>query len=296
MDRLACMKVFVRAVEAGSISSAANEMNMSPQLAGKQIRALEEGLGIKLLSRTTRRQSLTDSGQLFYERAKSILAEMEAAEALMAETRSEPRGRLRISAPITFGSHGLAPEIPEYLRQHPEVSVDLNLSNRTVDLVEEGFDVVFRTGDLPDSSLIARRLGWYRLVLCAAPDYIRSAEKIRSPEDLAKHECLVFSHTALRTQWTFDGPDGRVSVPIKGRFSTNSGEALRSTAVAGMGVLLQPYELVEDEIAAGRLVRLLPEYEPPARALHALYASDRQMTPKLRSFLEFAVQRFGERR
>lgn len=296
MDRLACMKVFVRAVESGSISSAANEMNMSPQLAGKQIRALEEGLGIKLLSRTTRRQSLTDSGQLFYERAKSILAEMEAAEALMAETRSEPRGRLRISAPITFGSHGLAPEIPEYLRQHPEVSVDLNLSNRTVDLVEEGFDVVFRTGDLPDSSLIARRLGWYRLVLCAAPRYIRSAEKIRSPEDLAKHECLVFSHTALRTQWTFDGPDGRVSVPIKGRFSTNSGEALRSTAVAGMGILLQPYELVADEIAAGRLVRLLPEYEPPARALHALYASDRQMTPKLRSFLEFAVQRFGERR
>ncbi|RQR35440.1 LysR family transcriptional regulator [Burkholderia sp. Bp9143] len=296
MDRLACMKVFVRAVEAGSISSAANELNMSPQLAGKQIRALEEGLGIKLLSRTTRRQSLTDSGQLFYERAKSILAEMEAAEALMAETRSEPRGRLRISAPITFGSHGLAPEIPEYLSQHPEVSVDLNLSNRTVDLVEEGFDVVFRTGDLPDSSLIARRLGWYRLVLCAAPDYIRSAGKLRSPEDLTNHECLVFSHTVLRTQWTFDGPDGRVSVPIKGRFSTNSGEALRSTAVAGMGILLQPYELVADEIAAGRLVRLLPEYEPPARALHALYASDRQMTPKLRSFLEFAVNRFGERR
>jgi len=290
------MKVFVRAVETGSISSAANELNMSPQLAGKQIRALEEGLGIKLLSRTTRRQSLTDSGQLFYERAKSILAEMEAAEALIAETRSEPRGRLRISAPITFGSHGLAPEIPAYLRQHPEVSVDLNLTNRTVDLVEEGFDVVFRTGDLPDSSLIARRLGQYRLVLCAAPDYIRSSEKLRKPEDLEKHECLVFSHTSLRTQWTFDGPDGRVSVPIKGRFSTNSGEALRATAVAGMGILLQPYELVEDEIAAGRLVRLLPEYEPPARAVHALYASDRQMTPKLRSFLEFAVDRFGDGR
>jgi DNA-binding transcriptional LysR family regulator len=290
------MKVFVRAVEAGSISSAASELNMSPQLAGKQIRVLEEGLGIKLLSRTTRRQSLTDSGQLFYERAKSILAEMEAAEALMAETRSEPRGRLRISAPITFGSHGLAPEIPEYLSQHPEVSLDLSLSNRTVDLVEEGFDVVFRTGDLPDSSLIARRLASYRLVLCAAPDYIRSAEQLRSPEDLARHECLVFSHTSLRTQWSFDGPGGRVSVPIKGRFSTNSGEALRATAVAGMGVLLQPYELVADEIAAGRLVRLLPEYEPPARALHALYASDRQMTPKLRSFLDFAVHRFGEKR
>jgi DNA-binding transcriptional LysR family regulator len=181
MDRLACMKVFVKAVEAGSISSAAAELNLSSQLAGKQIRALEDGLGIKLLTRTTRRQSLTDSGQLFYERAKNILAEMEAAEALMAETRSEPRGRLRISAPITFGSHGLAPEIPEYLRQHPEVSIDLSLTNRTVDLVEEGFDVVFRTGDLPDSSLIARRLASYRLALCAAASYIKLAEPLRAP-------------------------------------------------------------------------------------------------------------------
>ncbi|MFZ7072584.1 LysR family transcriptional regulator [Pseudomonas aeruginosa] len=296
MDRLECMKVFVKAVEVGSISSAAAELNLSSQLAGKQIRALEDGLGIKLLNRTTRRQSLTDSGQLFYERAKNILAEMDAAEALMAETRSEPRGRLRISAPITFGSRGLAPEIPEYLRQHPEVSVDLSLTNRTVDLVEEGFDVVFRTGDLPDSSLIARRLASYHLVLCAASSYIKLAEPLRTPSDLHKHECLVFAHTSLRTQWSFDGPEGRVTVPINGRFSTNSGEALRAAAVAGMGILLQPYELVADEIEAGRLVRLLPEYEPPARSLHAIYASDRQMTPKLRSFLDFAVQRFGDKR
>lgn len=296
MDRLACMKVFVKAVEAGSISSAAAELNLSSQLAGKQIRALEDGLGIKLLTRTTRRQSLTDSGQLFYERARNILAEMEAVEALMAETRSEPRGRLRISAPITFGSHGLAPEIPEYLRQHPEVSIDLSLTNRTVDLVEEGFDVVFRTGDLPDSSLIARRLASYRLALCAAASYIKLAEPLRAPLDLLKHECLVFSHTSLRTQWSFDGPEGRVTVPINGRFSTNSGEALRAAAVAGMGILLQPYELVADEIEAGRLIRLLPEYEPAARSLHVLYASDRRMTPKLRSFLDFAVQKFSDKR
>ncbi|EPH3308010.1 MULTISPECIES: LysR family transcriptional regulator [Gammaproteobacteria] len=296
MDRLACMKVFVKAVEAGSISSAADELNLSSQLAGKQIRALEDGLGIKLLNRTTRRQSLTDSGQLFYERAKNILAEMEAAEALMAETRSEPRGRLRISAPITFGSHGLAPEIPEYLRQHSEVSVDLSLTNHTVDLVEEGFDVVFRTGDLPDSSLIARRLASYRLALCAAASYMKLAEPLQTPLDLLKHECLVFSHTSLRTQWSFDGPEGQVTVPINGRFYTNSGEALRAAAVAGMGILLQPYELVADEIEAGRLIRLLPEYEPPARSLHVLYASDRRMTPKLRSFLDFAVKKFSDKR
>jgi len=296
MDRLSCMQVFVKAVELGSISAAAEELDLSSQLAGKQLRTLELGLGIKLLNRTTRRQSLTDSGRVFYDRAKTILAEMEAAEALIAETRAVPQGRLRISAPITFGSHGLAPQIPEYLKRHAGVSVDLSLTNRTVDLVEEGFDVVFRTGSLPDSSLMARRLAPLRLVLCAAPGYLKSAAKLRKPDDLQEHECLVFSHTSLRTQWSFDGPDGRVSVPITGRFATDSGEALRAAAVAGMGVLLQPHELVSEEIAAGRLVRLLPTYEPPARPLHALYAPDRRMTPKLRSFLDFAVQRFGEKR
>lgn len=295
MDRLASMQVFVKAVELGSISAAAAELDLSSQLAGKQVRALEQGLGIKLLNRTTRRQSLTDAGRTFYERAKNILAEMEAAEALIAETRSTPRGRLRISAPITFGSHALAPEIPQYLRQHPEVTLDLSLTNRTVDLIDEGFDVVFRTGDLPDSGLMARPLAPHRLVLCAAPAYLRLAAKLRRPEDLQGHECLVFQLTSLRTQWSFDGPQGRVSVPITGRFSTDSGEALRAAAVAGMGVLLQPQELVAEEIQAGRLVRLLPAYEPVARPLHALYAPDRRMTPKLRSFLDFAVERFGPR-
>lgn len=287
------MQVFVKAVETGSISAAAEELELSSQLAGKQLRALEHGLGIKLLNRTTRRQSLTDSGRIFYDHAKNILAEMEAAEALIAETRSVPRGRLRISAPITFGSHALAPEIPEYLKLHPEVLLDLSLTNRTVDLVDEGFDVVFRTGELPDSGLLARSLAPLRLVLCAAPAYLKSAGKLSKPEDLQRHECLVFSHTSLRTQWSFEGPDGLVSVPISGRLSTDSGEALRSAAVAGMGVLLQPHELVAGEIDVGRLVRLLPEYEPPTRPLHMLYAPDRRMTPKLRSFIDFTVKKFG---
>ncbi|MGY5802048.1 LysR family transcriptional regulator [Rhizobium sp. LEGMi12c] len=293
MDRLACMHVFVKAVETGSISAAAAELGLSSQLAGKQLRALEQDFGIQLLNRTTRRQSLTDGGRIFYDHAKNIIAEMEAAEALIAETRLIPRGRLRVSAPITFGSHALAPEIPEYLKLHPEVSLDLSLTNRTVDLVEEGFDIAFRTGELPDSQLLARGLAPLRLVLCAAPSYLRSAEKLTKPEELQQHECLVFSHTSLRTQWVFDGPGGVISVPIAGRFSTDSGEALRAAAVAGMGVLLQPHELIVAEIKAGRLVRLLPEYEPPARPLHALYAPDRRMTPKLRSFLDFAVRKFG---
>lgn len=230
------------------------------------MRQLEDSLGVKLLSRTTRRQSLTDSGRIFYERARNILQEMAEAEALVAETRATPRGRLRISASITFGCRALAPEIPRYLKQHPEVSVDLSLSNRTVDLVEEGFDVAFRTGDLPDSSLHARRLRPLRLVLCASPDYLKSAPELHSPDDLKHHECLRFSYTSMRSEWTFHGPHGAVQIPISGRFSTDSGEALRGAAVAGLGVLLQPYELVSEDIELGRLVQLLPDFAaPPVR-------------------------------
>lgn len=293
MDRLYAMQVFTRAVELGSFSAAATELDISPQFAGKQIQALETALGIKLLNRTTRRQSLTESGQLFYERAKNILAEMEAAEALMAESRATPRGKLRISAPITFGSHALAPLLPCYLKEHPEVVIDLSLSNRTVDLLDEGFDVVFRTGQLPDSGLQARALAPLQLVLCASPAYIQRSPPLTRPEDLKQHECLIFAHTSMRTEWQFEGPEGRISVAIAGRFSTDSGEALRAAAIAGQGILLQPSALVADDVAAGRLQRLLPDHASPARELHMLFAPDRRMTPKLRSFLDFALENFG---
>lgn len=293
MDRLYSMQVFVRAVELGSFSAAAAELDISPQLAGKHVQALETSLGIKLLNRTTRRQNLTESGQVFFERAKNILAEMEAAEALMAESRATPRGRLRISAPITFGSHALAPRIPQYLQENPEVSIELSLTNRTVELLDEGFDVVFRTGELPDSGLQARALAPLRLALCAAPAYVQRSAPLQRPEDLNRHECLIFSHTSMRTQWSFEGPEGRVSIPITGRFTTDSGEALRAVAVAGHGILLQPLALVSDELEAGRLLRLLPDYEALARPLHMLFAPDRRMTPKLRSFLDYSLAAFG---
>ena len=292
MDRLYAMRVFTRAVELGSFSAAATELDISPQFAGKQIQALETGLGIKLLNRTTRRQSLTESGQLFYERAKNILAEMEAAEALMAESRATPRGKLRISAPITFGSHALAPLLPRYLKEHPQVTIDLSLSNRTVDLLDEGFDVVFRTGQLPDSGLQARALAPLQLVLCASPAYIQRSPPLTRPQDLKQHECLIFTHTSMRTEWQFEGPGGRISVAITGRFSTDSGEALKAAAIAGHGILLQPSALIADDLAAGRLQRLLPDHVSPARELHMLFAPDRRMTPKLRSFLDFALENF----
>jgi len=294
MDRLSSMALFVRAVDAGSFSAASDELDISPQLVGKQIRQLEQHLGVKLLNRTTRRQSLTDFGQRFYERAKIILAEVEIAESMAAETRVVPSGRLRINAPISFGAYALAPRLPAYFAACPDVSVELTLINRQVDLVEEGYDLVFRVGELRDSGLIARRLAPQRLVLCAAPSYLRTAPPLRTPSDLAHHECLLFLRGSYRDTWTFDGPDGRTAVPVSGRLSADHGGSLFQAALAGLGIILQPSVLVAGAIEQGRLVPLLEAYSAPALALHVLYAPDRRVTPKLRSFLDFAVQAFGD--
>lgn len=293
MDRLTGMEVFVRAVESGSFSAAGEAMQMSSQLVGKHVQKLEQHLGVQLLHRSTRRQSLTDFGRIFYERAKIILSEVETAESMAAETRAVPSGRLRINAPVSFGMRTLAPRLPEYMKIYPDVSVDLTLANRAVDLIEEGYDAVFRVGQLSDSGLIARQLAPYRLVLCAAPAYLEKHEPLTSPWDLQRHECLGFSHTELRTQWTFEGRDGREVVPVTGRLMVDHGEPLLCAALQGLGIMLQPEELVKDCLTDGRLIELLPGYSVPTRPLHVLYAPDRRLTPKLRSFIDFAVTSFG---
>lgn len=287
------MAVFAKAVELGSFSAAGDVLEMSSQLVGKHVQVLEQHLGVRLLNRTTRRQHLTDIGREFYERTKGILADVEAAEGLAAETRATPRGRLRINAPVTFGIHALSPRLPEYLAAYPEVTLELSMTNRGVDVIDEGYDLVFRIGQLTDSGLIARPLAPYRLILCAAPNYIAARGPIEKPQDLAHQECLGFLHPELSKRWTLIGPEGAVTVPVSGRLMVDSGEALMAAAVSGMGVLLQPSEIVEPYIAAGQLVRLLPEYSAPTRPMHILYAPDRRMTPKLRSFIEFVMVNFG---
>jgi DNA-binding transcriptional LysR family regulator len=293
MDRLTSMAVFARAVELGSFSAAAEALEMSSQLVGKHVRLLEQHLGVQLLNRTTRRQSLTSVGQSFYERAKNILAEVEAAESVAAETRAMPRGRLRINAPVSFGVHALAPKLPDYLKQFPEVSVELNLSNRFVDLIDEGYDAVFRVGDLADSVLMARKLAPYQLVLCASPAYLGNAPPLDRPQDLENHECITFAVSSTRYEWVFEGPEGCITVPIKSRLIIDNGEALRTAARADMGLIFQPQELVKEDLHAGLLVELLPSFKAEAKPFHVLYAPDRRMTPKLRSFLDFAVSSFG---
>ncbi|KGM35195.1 LysR family transcriptional regulator [Inquilinus limosus] len=294
MDRLTSMAVFVRAVEAGSFAAAAEALGLSAPMVGKHVRFLEDRLGARLLARTTRRQSLTEVGRAFYERCRNVLAEAEAAEALAEDLRAVPRGRLRVNAPVTFGAHELMPMVAGYLRAHPEVSLELTLSDRIVDLVEEGYEAVIRIAPLPDSSLIARRLRPYRLVACAAPAYLAERGTPARPEDLAGHECLGFAHWEPRDLWQFTDADGREhAVRVTGRASVNSGQALRSAALEGLGIILQPDGLLQDDIAAGRLVQVLPGYQAPSRPMHILFAPDRRPTPKLRSFIDAVVEAFG---
>ncbi|WP_174502014.1 LysR family transcriptional regulator [Acidiphilium sp. C61] len=293
MDRFASMAAFVSAVETGSFAAAADALDCSAQLVGKHVRLLEEHLGVKLITRTTRRQSVTEIGRTFYERCRIILAEMEAAEALADESRAIPRGRIRVNAPVTFGAHELAPALPDYLTALPDVSIELTLADRVVDLVDEGHDIVFRIGPLADSALIAVPLKSYELTLCAAPAYLAAHGTPHRPEDLRAHQCLGFAYGGVSDRWTFEGPSGTVSVEVASRFSANNGQALLSAALAGLGIILQPAALVYGEIENGRLVPVLPEFVPPARPMHLLYAPDRRMTPKLRSFIDFTVGRFG---
>lgn len=294
LDRLTSMAVFVKAADAGSFTAAASSLGMSAQMVAKHVVALERQLGGKLLARTTRHQSLTELGRTYHERCKLILAEVGAADALAAQVKSEPRGRLRISAAVTFGAHGLVPLLTRYLVGHPLVEIDLVLTDRFVDLVEEGFEAAFRIGPLEDSGLIARRLTPYRLAAAASPAYLSERGIPADPADLAAHDCLAYayrSRTADR-QWHFQR-DGRThTIAVRCRFQANDGTALVSAAVEGAGVVLAAEDVLQGTLTNGRLVRVLPEYEPPSRPMHLLYSLDGRQTPKLRSFIDAAAQHF----
>ena len=293
MDRLTSMAVFVRVVELGGFAAAAAEAGLSATMVGKHVRALEARFGARLLNRTTRRHSLTEIGKHYYDRCKALLAEVDAAEASVGALRAAPRGTLRVTAPVSFGTRRLAPALADFMRRFPDVDVDLSLSDRIVDLVDEGFEAAIRIGSLADSRLVARALAPYRSVLCAAPAYVRRRGLPHAPGDLAGHDCLAFSQSARRGRWRFVRGGEERSVQFVPKLLANSGEALRQAALAGCGVLLQAEILVEEDIARRRLVRLLPGWTVRERPMHLVYVGDRLATPKLRCFVEFVVARFG---
>jgi len=293
MDLLDSMKVYVLAVERGSLSAAAAASNISPTMAGNHLRTLEKRLGMQLLNRTTRRQHVTAFGQDYYSRCKEILRLVAETDAQAQHLQLTPAGKLRISAPITFGTEALMPAISAYLARYPDVTVDVALCDRVVDLVEEGFEAAIRIGHLPDSTLIAKPLMPYRLMICASPDYLARRGTPERPEDLSRHECLSFSLAAL-THWRLSDDEGARRIPVSGRLQVNHGQALRVAALHGLGIVLQPAILLETDVRAGRLVQLFSDIDLPSRPMSVVYLPDRYRSPKLRSFVDFLVERFRD--
>jgi DNA-binding transcriptional LysR family regulator len=293
MDRLLSMEVFVAVIESGSFTSAAEVFQISPPMVGKHIRDLEARLGARLLSRTTRRQSLTEIGQQYYARCKFILGEIKAAETGAEAMRGVPRGTLRVNAPVSFGSMQLAPLIGEYLAANPAVNLNLTLDDRLVDIVDEGYDAAIRIGTLADSGLIARRLAPYRMLICASPAYLERTGMPTQPADLAAHQCLDFTYWSKRGGWRLGRHEGNDFAPAGHRFRTNNGQALRMAALAGLGIVMQSEALLADDVRSGRLVEILQDFRPAPRPMQIVYPRDRQAVPKLTTFIEFMIRRFG---
>ena len=295
MDRLASMAVFVKAADLGSFTAAAAALGMSSQMVGKHVSFLEQRLGTQLLLRTTRQQSLTTIGEAFYERCRVIIADAEAAEMLVNDLSTTPRGRLRINAPITFGAVCVAPLVGRYLQAYPQMDVELTLFDRSADVIEEGYDVVFRIGVLKDSGLAARSLPDYRLLACASPAYLAEHGAPQSPEDLASHHCLgyvTWSDLAY-LEWPFHRNGKSQAVQIHPRLQVNDGRVLLAAALDGVGIILQPERLVAEAIASGALVQILENYTSLTRPAHMLFSAKRPQPSKLRTFIDFVASSFG---
>ena len=296
MDNLADIAVFVRVVQRGSFTLAADELQISRAAVSKYVSRLEERLGARLMQRTTRRLSLTEAGAALFEASRGALERIEEAEGAIARFQSEPRGRLRVSAPMSFGILHLGPILAEFAREHPLVMLDLAFDDRYVNLVEEGFDVALRIGKLADSALVARKLAATRLVVCAAPSYLAEHGEPEVPEDLAAHNCLLYSYLATANVWRFTATDGReIPVAVGGNLRANNGIVEAEAAVAGMGILMTPTFYVGPLIRAGKLKRILCAYRGPEIGIHAVYPQRSHVPPKVRAFVDFLARRFGRK-
>jgi DNA-binding transcriptional LysR family regulator len=293
MDRLNSMRIFVEVAKAAGFSAAANKIGLSRAQVSKSVMQLERHLDARLFNRTTRRISLTEVGKVYLERCIDILQDIDETEAMAGEQTQEPRGRLTLSAPTSFGVLHLRNAIPAYLRQHPQVQISLNLADRFIDVVDEGFDLVIRIAELQDSSLIARRLAPCRRLLCASPAYLDLHGTPQVPQDLAIHHCLVYSNELKPDTWQLQGPKGIESVKVNGPICADNGDILRAAAVEGLGVTLLPTFIIGPDLEAGRLRQVLADYCPPAISIHAVFPSRRYLSAKVRSFVDFMAVYFG---
>lgn len=291
MDQLAALRALRRVVELGSFTAAADALGISHTIVSRQVRQLEEHLGAQLLNRTTRRFALTDAGRDYYEAARQVLDTLDDADRNIGRHQAAPTGTLRINAPMAFGTIEVAQWLPGFMAQYPGLQVDLVCNDRMVDLIEDGFDVALRLArELPDSTLVARRLASSQVVLAAAPDYLRRHGAPATPSDLAQHNCLVYSAAAHPNEWTLNGPDGaEQAVTVRGTLQANTNIALRAAAVAGVGIANAAAFILRDELVRGTLVEVLPGYTVKPRELYALYPQNRHLSPKVRAFVDYAA-------
>jgi DNA-binding transcriptional LysR family regulator len=294
MDRLTSLTVFVQVADSGGFSAAGRRLNMSTTMVSNHVQALEDRLGARLLNRTTRKVSLTEVGKAYYDRCTQILADLEAADDIAGALQSTPRGTLRIYT-ATHIVPFIAPVVAGFLSSYPDVKVDLTMGERTIDLIDEGFDVAIRLTPPPDSSLIVRSLATWRHVLCCSPAYLEKHGPLRQLSELANHNCVRHVLYPYEDGWHFvDRQDMPASVRISGNLISNSGDMLRTAALQGVGICLAPGFLISDDLKAGRLVRLLAEYRPVEFAMTAVYPHRHHLSAKVRSFIDLLAQHSAE--
>lgn len=293
MDRLTEMTTFVAVIDAGSFVGAADALGLSKAAVSRHVGTLEQSLGVRLLHRTTRRLSPTDEGQRLYLRAKDWLAALEEIESEMTSRSARATGTLRVNAPLTFGVMHLAPLWGRFASRHPHLSLDITLTDRVVDLVEEGFDLAVRITNLPDSQLISRQLASTRMVACASPRYLEKHGEPLHPRELAKHRVISYSYWSTRDEWIFEGPDGEVSVRTQPFMHTNNGDTCRCAALDDQGVIMQPDFLVHADLQSGALVPVMPGFRAVQVGIYAVYASRKHLPMKTRSLVDFLVESFS---
>jgi DNA-binding transcriptional LysR family regulator len=293
MDKLDAMNVLVKVVASGSFSEAARRLGVTRSAISKAITQLEQDLGARLLDRTTRRVAPTEAGLAYYERCLSILAQISETEAQISRLHDEPKGVLKVNGPMSFGTLYLGTAIADFMERYSELKVELTLTDRLVDPLEEGVDVTVRIGAMVDSSLIARRISSARIVLVASRGYIARYGEPETPQDLISHRCLHYGHSTTVPRWNLTENGLPISVPIAACLSSNNGDTLRDAAVKGIGIARLPSFLVSSEISAGRLSVVLSDYPPQDITIHALYAPNRFLAAKTRLFIDFLVERFG---
>ncbi len=293
MDQLKCMQVFTKVVELGAFVAAAEALEMSPPMASKHVKRLEDRLGVRLLNRTTRTVSTTEAGRTFYQHCQLIFGQIEEAIAEASNLQLEPKGQLKINAPLSFGRVHLSRAVAAFQGCYPQISVDLTLNDRIVDIVDEGFDVAIRIGRLADSSLIARTLAPCRMTLCAAPAYIGERGKPRTPADLKHHNCLMYEYLEQTGRWRFSHASDEIVSHVNGDFRSSYGAAIVEAAVAGRGIILEPSFMTGPYLRSGELLQLLPDYRPQSLAVHAVYSQARLLPRKVRVFIDFLAQQFG---